>query len=448
MSRQCLLWVVVAALSVDSSLFAQPPPLGPPAPRAPIRDFGVQAILTAMVRGKINQSLADANQMASKNPDVRAKVSLSNFNAYAPGLSATQYTDRPNERYVRVAYIAQYRIHDIEKNTSAGWVGVPVERHLSQAIELRTFCDRWHTGRGNLKIAAVIDKPYLENDQGTLEQVVNFFVAGTLTNYIDSKMRQQLGNIPAQAVTSSLPGECDALGAYAGQPFDPTDDTVQWSYHPRPKVSAATPFSEISIHLVSLRRLVARDRGNAPLYKVVEAPALEFYANFQRYYAQLAALQENQQIALSAPPISLQRPADTDPLVVIANIIQNGAIGSQPTDSAFAVYGRSNHFGNGTQTMRIRKAYWLPPSQMTGNKPTRVYVDAYELTFKINAALPTVSGPLSSGGKTDPGGNVSPTTTAPIKGATPPPAGVMQVPSAPAKSVSKAPSAPVTGIAK
>jgi hypothetical protein len=448
MKRLILILAVAAVLIVNSSIFAQPPPLGPPAPRAPINDMGVQAILTAMVRGKINETLTATNDMAAKNPDVHVKVSLSKFNVFAPGMSATQYTDRPNERYVRIAYMTQYRIYDIEKHTSVGWVGVPVERHISQSIELRTFCDRWQTGQGNLKIAAVIDAPYLENDQGTLEQVVNFFVANTLTSYIDNKVRQQLGSIPTQTVTQNLPGQCNALGAYAGNLSDPSDDTVQWSYHPGLKVNPATigvtPFNQVSINLLTLKRLVAHDRSNAPLYKAVETPALEFYANFQHYFAQLPSIQENQQIALSAPAFSMPRPADSDPLVLIANIIQNGAVGTQPTDSAFVVYGRNNNFGNGTQTIRIRKSYWLPPSQMTGNKPTKISVDAYELTVKINAALPTLTQGSSSPGTIGPGtvatgGKVPAVNVAPLKE-------ISKTPTAPA-SPTKTLTAPTTGSA-
>ena len=85
------------------------------------------------------------------------------------------------------------------------------------------------------------------------------------------------------------------------------------------------------------------------------------------------------------------------------------------------MYGRNNNFGNGNQTMRIRKSYWLPPSKMTGNKPTKVLVDAYELTFKVNASLPTMTQTPSSTvgvgtGTVVSGGNTLQTNAAPTKG--------------------------------
>lgn len=389
----------ILLLSTTSVVLAAPPPLGPPAPRAPIQDLGVDGVLTRIVRGQVDQTVTSTNMMAAQNPDVRAKVRVSKFSVFAPGLSATQYSDRPNQRFVRLPYIVQFEVYDIKKHTSVGWIGVPVERHISQSIDLQMFCDQWQTGQGNLKLVANIQQPYLENEQGTLEQVVNFFVAGTLTNYIDSKMRQQLGG-GIQAVTTNLPGKCDALGAYPGQLSDLTDDTIQWSFHPRRVVNVPTVLNEISVKLLSLKRLAAHNLQGAVLYNPVETPALEFYANYQHYYVALQSLQENQQVTLNATPLAMNRPGGSELLVLIANVIQNVSIGSQPTDSAFRVFGRDANFGNGTQTIRIQKSYWQPPSPPLRPKPTQFFVDAYELTIQVNAPLPTMSPELT----TAPGG--------------------------------------------
>jgi hypothetical protein len=408
MNWQRLHLSVIGILLLSAVEIAQavPPPLGPPAPRAPIQDLGVQAILTSLLKGQIDSVIAATNAQAATNPDVHAKVSWS-YRVFGPGLRETQYSDRPNERFVSVPYSISYTVYDIQKHTAVGWVGVPVERHISQSIDLNVSCDRWQTGQGNLKLVAAAQKPYLENEQGTLEQVVNFFLAGTLTNFIDSKVRQQLPG--AFASIANLPGKCDALGAYPGNLSDPRDDTIQWSFHPR--LTVPTVYNQVSVKLLSLKRLVAHDRNGAVLYKPVEAPTLEFYANYQHYFVPLQSLQEGQQVALNAPPLVLNRPGDTESLVLITNVIQNVAIGTQSTDSAFRVFGRATNFGNGTQTIRVKKTYWEKANPQTGAKPYPVYVDAFELTFQVNAGL---AGVVSPPGTIPPRpGGVSPGTVAP-----------------------------------
>ena len=182
-----------------------------------------------------------------------------------------------------------------------------------------------------------------------MEQVVNFFVANTLTSYIDSRMREQLGQLPAGTFSQTLPGQwdCNTIGAYAGQLSDLTDDVIQYSYHPPRVVSTAglMPFDQVSVKLLSLKRLTAHDMNGAVLYKPVETPALEFYANYQHAYVSLPSLQEGQQLTLNVPTLTLTRPGDSDSLVLISNIIQN-----PPTDTLWRAFGRDTNFGNGTQT--------------------------------------------------------------------------------------------------
>ena len=126
---------------------AAPPPLGPPAPSDPIKELAINAILTSSVKYQINQAIGKVNMAAAANPDVHATVNVSQFNVHGPSLFFTQYPDRPNERYVDVPYIVEYLVHDIQKHTSLGWIGVGVERHISQSIDLQMFCNKWQTGQ-------------------------------------------------------------------------------------------------------------------------------------------------------------------------------------------------------------------------------------------------------------------------------------------------------------
>lgn len=388
-----------------------PPPLGPPAPTDPKKDMSIYGFLTPLVKGHVGKALTDVNALIAKRTDIRAQISLRDFKVWSPWLDATQYADRPNERFVRVPYLMMFHAHNIQKNTSGGWVGVPGERDISQAIDMLTFCNNWQTGQGRLKVVSNIQRPYLEDNQGALEEVVNFFVNNTLTSYIDNEVRKQLTQPPDISV--DLLGQCDALGAYAGLTTDPTDDIVQYSYHQKltkvAGIAAATGLEQITIKLLSLKRLAAHNLQGAVLYQPVEAPALEFYANYQHAYAPLSPLQEGQQLTLNVPPLMLNRPEGSNLLVLISNIIQNVSIGSQPTDSAFRVFDKATNFGNGIQTIRIQKPYWVQGNPMTGGKPSKVYVDAYELTLQVNA--PQVMGPQTT---TTPGTTSLPAQTGPV----------------------------------
>jgi hypothetical protein len=165
-------------------------------------------------------------------------------------------------------------------------------------------------------------------------------------------------------------------------------------------MTGTTALNQVSVKLLSLKRLAAHDLRGGVLYQPTEAPALELYANSQHTLIPLSPMQEGQQIALNAPPLTMGSPGHNDPLVLVANIIQNVAVGTLPTDSAFAVFDRSMNYGNGTRTIRIQKPYIVPADPRTGAKPYRVPVDAYELTVQITGASNLLA---------DPGGGTAPT---------------------------------------
>jgi hypothetical protein len=363
------------------------PALGPPAPRDPINDLGVQAILTAVLRNKVDEVVAGINAGNANSTDVRAKVSWS-FNVWGPSMFATQYTDRPNENYANVPYLLDFYVHDIEKHTAIGWISVPATRHITMGINLQMFCDQWQTGQGHLKLVPRSDPPYLDNSQGALEQVVNFFLANTVTSYIDSQVRSRMSGFGAAAGIGSttLPGQCDALGAHSGVLGDPADDTILFSYHPPRFHTLPTVYNQVTVKLTAVKRLVAHDLYGGVLYDAMETPAIDAFANYQHMYMQLPAMVEGQMLPVNGPTMVLDRPANTDSLVLIGNVVL-----ASRTESAYRVFGSSMNFGNGTQSVFVRKSYWTQANPLTGAKPYQMFVDAYELVFQVSAALPVLA---------------------------------------------------------
>jgi hypothetical protein len=355
------------------------------------------------VRGQVDTAIAAVNANMAQQTSIRAKILVESFTVYGPNMSATTYTDRPNQRYVAIPYMVGYKIYDVQKNIKGEWFNTSVTRKISHSITIQMFCDKWETGKGALKLVAKIDRPYMDPNQGgTLEQVVNFFLNGHLTDFIDSQVRQQISVIPITNGSTNLPFACNALSRDQGAANTPTDDLVVYSDHRAPGsvVTGTTALNQISVKLVGLRRLIAHDRNGALLYQPSEAPALDFYANSQHFYLPLSPIQEGQQIPLNAQPLMMNRPGNNEPLVLVANIIQNVAVNTQPTDSAFLVLGKNINYGTGTQTIRIPKFYTVQANPKTGAKPYKVPVDAYELTVQI-----TAPGNLSA----DPGLGTTPT---------------------------------------
>jgi hypothetical protein len=95
---------------------------------------------------------------------------------------------------------------------------------------------------------------------------------------------------------------------------------------------------------------------------------------------------EGQVLPVNGPTMVLDRPAATDNLVLIANVVL-----PTRTESAYRVFGSSMNFGNGTQSVFVRKSYWTQANPLTGAKPHQNFVDAYELVFQVSAPIPVLA---------------------------------------------------------
>lgn len=379
-------------MSGQAVMLATPPPIGPPDPVAPVKELPIHLLITNLrdaqgnnigVRGQVDTVVALVNANMAQQTSVRAKLKVESFNVYGPNMSATTYTDRPNHRFVQIPYMVGYTIYDVKKKVAGSWVSTGVTRHLSQSIDIQMFCDRWETGKGSLKLTTKIARPYMEPNQGTAEQIVDFFLNGHLTDFIDSVVRQQIASIPLTNGSISLNLDCNTLGRAQGAANNPTDDLVLYSFHqstvPGPK--GQTILGQLSLTLQSIKRLPARDLSGQPLYAVSESPALDVFANQHSARVQLPALMEGQQVPVNAAPIVVPKAGLTS-LNVLMNIqIQN----QTQSDSANRVYGQNVNFGNGMQTIKVPKSYWTKADPKTGAKPHQMLVDAYEVTFRINS---------------------------------------------------------------
>ncbi len=356
---------------------AQPPAQGPDAPGANSSSLP-GAIFTGLVKAKVEEVLTSTNEDLAARNDFRARLSYS-FTEYNPRILATQYTDRPNQRYVQIPFIFTYTVSDIKKHTALGWIGYPWTRKISQSIEINISCNRWFAQTGELMVSAHGDAPYLEAGHSISEQAVNAFLNGWLPDYIDSKIRAKLRSMSFSTSSMGLGSNCNQLGVATiaqGFPFN----SIEYKVLPRPKFDLPT-FDNVTVKVLKIKRLRAQANGQ-PLYQAVENIDVDFYVNQQFGKAGSFTMSEGDEAALTPAPISFRRPANTQNLVLIFNVRQ--ANSPWTVDSNYTVHTAPQNFGHGTQTVKVYKSYWMPPRPPI-NKPLKVSLPAYEITYEVNA---------------------------------------------------------------
>lgn len=246
------------------------------------------------------------------------------------------------------------------------------------AVDVNNFCTGWEFGSGNIQIVAAPQTPTLDEDPGWTEAIVNFFLNGHLVPYVNSKVRNAL-TTPG-GVSQTLPAKCNSLQPFKGDPDTRSDDSFQWT---EPRFQFPNVTLSLTVRPTYVKRLQARTLQGAVLYDPTEAPGLEFWAGFAKWYVHLPPMMEGQTVALAAPAIEAvpKLPGSTN-LVVIANTFH-----SHVTESTFRTFTRTANYGNGTQKVTIYKTYFEPPRPPFSPKPRKVNVAAYEVTFDVVAPI-------------------------------------------------------------
>ncbi len=374
--------VLLIALLFGFGLFAQalaqPPAQGPNDP-GPNANSLPTALLTGLLKAKVEEVLATTNAELAARNDFRARLSYS-FTEYAPHILATQHLDRPNQRYVRNAYIFTYNVTNMQKHTALGWISYPFSRKITQSIEVNVTCNRWFLSTGEITISAQGDPPYLDPNHSIPEQALNIFVNGWLADTIDSRIRAQLRNLGFSSGNISLGGPCNTLGVATiaqGFPFN----SVEYKKLPHPKFDLPR-LDDVTVKVLRIKRLRARDFYGQPLYSASEKIDVDFYVNQQGGFAGSFTMVEGSEAPITHAPIRFHRPSNSQNVVLIFNVRQTNS--PFTVDSNYAVHLAGQNFGHGTHTIQVYKSYWMPPRPPI-NKPIKINVPAYEITYEINA---------------------------------------------------------------
>jgi hypothetical protein len=353
-----------------------PPAQGPLVAEAPA-PFIPSFLIINTVKLTIQSTLDGINHRIDSLSDstgVEAHISFSST-TYQPAMSATQYPDRPNQNVVRIPFIVSYDV------TGIRYHGLPYfSRKLGQSIDVEVSCNNWFTNQGQVRTVSRADRPYLDGTSFG-EDVLNFFIAHTLTDLVDSRLRQQLGGA-ITSVTDSL-GACNRLGLDPGTEQQAYTDAAIYYKKVMVPPHLPTPF-DASVTFEKIKRLPAHTLNGEVLYNAMEDIQLLFYANQVLRTTHLDDMKEGEERALTMAPVELGRLGGSASLVLILNVEQ---LTSFQRDTRFRVFTRESNFGNGTQTIVVQKTYWLPPQRLPDGrltKPTEQRVDAYEITARVN----------------------------------------------------------------
>ena len=358
---------------------AQPPAQGPPPPRPnDVRSVVMGAIINGVLLA-IQQGVDSTNAHIARDANstgIQAQVSFS-ANVSQPNLLPTQNITTPNENQVWNSFIVTYDV------TGIRYHGIPYfDRQIGQTIDVFTRCSAWFTPHGALTTTTSLQPAYLDG-QSFSEEALNFFIANTLTNLVDSKLRSSLPGAGGRRDTISLL-PCGCLGLDPGSKAkNYVDGSILFSLPPK-KTVVVTGFNQASVTLQRIKRLQARGNGGI-LYQPSEDIRLDVYVNQTLRSVEITGMKEGDDRPLSLQAVTFPAPSGDATVVIIGNTVQH--LEGDQTDSQFMVFSKPQNFGNGTQKLIVQKIYWTQPQTLPGGirtKPIKSYVDGYELTFLVS----------------------------------------------------------------
>jgi hypothetical protein len=366
-SKSTLHFAILAAITLTAVSVARAqisPAIGPETYRSDAKQLGV-SILTGMVKTTVDKIVTDTNaELARQGKSIR--IQALPFKSWPPRREATQYTNRPNEWFIKIPTMIGINVD----------IPVVADRQIYYPLDLNLTCNGWQTGSGVVKVTAKPGPPSVEGGS-ILEDVIH------VRDYVDSQVKSHLPQITA--VTQTIPNsQCVTIGA-SPNTTGTVDNFAFIAWDPpgrRPPIGGTVAQSRLEVSFIKLKRLKARSFGGGVLYNPTENIMLDVYANFSERQSTVLTMKEFDEVTLNIPPVVFNAPLPNS-LVVIANLNQQ-PLGSSD-DSAFAAALRSANYSAGTHTLQIPKHYVVPVGP--GNrKPYIATTPAYELTYKVTYA--------------------------------------------------------------
>src|SRR5882724_1473780 len=179
--KRALQIVILAAVGFSIVSVAQgqiSPPIGPETYRTDTHQIGV-GILTGMVKTTVQQIVTDTNaELSRQGKSIR--IQMLPFKFWSPSRVATQYTNRPNEWFVKIPTMIGINVD----------IPVVADRQIYYPLDLNLTCNGWQTNNGVVKVTAQPGPPSVEGGS-ILEDVIH------IRDYVDSQVKSHLPQIAA-----------------------------------------------------------------------------------------------------------------------------------------------------------------------------------------------------------------------------------------------------------
>lgn len=372
-------WLVVCAFFLTCPVFAllayaqattpPPPPLGPATYRSDQKQLGV-GIITSIVRGKTTEIVNGVNKNLRDNGHGNISVELMSLRVNKPYRTATEYTNRPNDWYVKIPMNIGLKIN----------IPYSSDRQVYIPLDINLSCKDWYTGRGQLYVTGQPGPISIEGGN-IIEDIL------TVKNYVDNQVKSHFPPLTSFRATLGDPPPCSTIGTSPGEPPDYRFGFVAYDTPSRIRpIDDARLAPTVEVTFLKLKRLNAHGRSGDVLYQPTENIVLEAYVNYTSRQSSVLTMREGDEVNLSLPPFVVKM-GGMETLTVIANINQQPL--AQPQDSAFNAWPRSMNFSPGMHTLSITKVYSVPPTPPL-RKPTFMRVPAYELTYNVRYTAPVL----------------------------------------------------------
>jgi hypothetical protein len=388
-------WLAVAAVSsasAQSYYYPPTPPQGPPPNQSDSSQaFTIDTFITRHccdeatgakdgLYDQIEQAIAENN--AAYGVASTGAVVTATKTRYAPTMWATQYTNRPNQNIVRISYYIDYEI------TSIYWQGVPYpfSRTAGQSIDIDISCEGWYPwyqGKGELTLTSRVAAPVLDTDHSIIEDTIGGILwQNVLPQYVDSQITAKLKGFGKGTHSRGLGIECNTLGrkSFADSP---QLDQVLWDLL-QPGFIVSTLRPQLSVRVLQVQRLAARDLFDNPLYYAVETPRLEVWVGYNnRITIDLPEMVEGQIFVPDASAVaSMPVPPSNDQIQGRVVLIANMQHGYSIEDTALLTFDKAASWGVGTPIVNTPKLWWY--RSRFSRKPILMRSDGYEVTLQVS----------------------------------------------------------------
>jgi hypothetical protein len=368
--------IIITFFAVSTCCAQVSPPLGPPSlpMDAQSADLPI-GMITNLIKTKLTENMAVINHRidslsASNNTNLNIGYKIESV---MPSMKATEFINMPNSNYVRVLVNIKYSLTDIT------YRGVPYfSRNLYQEIALNISCRNWQSDNGLNYVILTTKQPVLD-DASFGEQVLNFFLLNTLTNLVNSQIKQSLGGTTG---TSILPfynsNPCNCLRLTKGVDPMHEDGFISVYKMPVPPASDAP-----TVFLRSIKRLKSiEDINPRPATQTVN---VEYHVNFRNKTILVENMREEEVRTFSNISLQLLQPNMENGMVVIANIA--APAGGEPAgNSNFLYFKKGVAFPGKKYKLIVNRSFMVPASIGHDGRPVKPYkVSApdYELEFEI-----------------------------------------------------------------